>query len=149
MSVPATALLPKDNSVTWSTAGSYIGTDVVDQKDFLGPVFLPHGAIIRKVTLEAHDNSTDGFVRARVVEYKYNALISLISELQTSNPLADGDQRIESSPLSHEIDNSDYSYGVGITLHNGTAGAWSTLFYKIIIEYEYDTKNTVVVIPLG
>jgi len=142
LSIPAAALLPKDNTVTGS------GTS----QSFHGPIFLPHQAIIKSFTLEAKDDSSDvefgGYVLAQLNIYRYNTVSTPVT-IQTDGPTAPGEIRVTENNVNISVDNSEYSYGITIILNNGTGGAWSVLFLKIIIEYELPPADRkVVVIPL-
>ncbi|MBN2243918.1 MAG: hypothetical protein JW793_14625 [Acidobacteria bacterium] len=152
LSVPAAALLPKDSGVTWSTNGVYLGTASGTSQSYHGPVFLPHQAVIRSFTLEAADNSSDvefgGYVLAQLNIYRYNTVGTPV-EIQTDGPTAPGEVRVTADNLNISVDNSEFSYGITVILNNGTGGAWSVLFHKIIIEYDLPTSgHKVVVIPL-
>jgi len=152
LSIPAAALLPKDNTVTWSTNGVYLGTGSGTSQSFHGPIFLPHQAIIKSFTLEAKDDSSDvefgGYVLAQLNIYRYNTVSTPVT-IQTDGPTAPGEIRVTENNVNISVDNSEYSYGITIILNNGTGGAWSVLFLKIIIEYELPPADRkVVVIPL-
>ena len=153
LSIPAAALLPKDNTVTWSTNGVYLGTASGASQSFHGPIFLPHQAVIKSFTLEAKDDSSDvefgGYVLAELNIYRYWT-VSTPVKIQTDGPTAPGETRVTEDNVNISVDNSEYSYGVTIILNNGAGGAYSVLFLKIIIEYELPqaASNDVVMFPI-
>ena len=138
LSIPASALLPKNNGVSYSTNGAYLGVgDTVAAPSFLAPVFLQQGATITDIILEAYDNSGDpefgGHVIMNLVALRYNT-IGVIATLGTGKGAAPGDTRVTATSNA-VVDNSEFGYGISVDIINGSGGAWSQLFYKAIIYY--------------
>ena len=149
LSVPPDAFVPKESSTTWFNNGASLYTAAASEVVFFAPVFLPHGAVIKNVLLEATDNSTDGFVRAHLAQtVSYNNMASVIADVQTSISGADGEQQIACGILDWTVDNQNHSYYIGLQIDNGTAGAYQCAFHKVMITYEYNSKNATVVIPI-
>ncbi len=139
LSIPATALFPEHPAIVYSTNGGSLYTTSGDIKNFYAPVFLPYNAIIKSFTLEAYDNSehpTDGgYVDASLLEFRYNTE-SIIVTTGTDQQTAPGNIRMPVD-VNFQIDNSDYSYGIEVTLYNGETDPQNyVLFYKAIIEYD-------------
>lgn len=139
LSIPAAALIPKDEGVPYSTNGGYMATDYSQAAVFYAPVFLPDNALIKNITLEANDNSggeSGGYVRINLVNYSYDSY-SILQTVQTggTNVPIEGNVQV-SDAVDVSVDNLQYSYGIDVILHNGSAGAWSVMYYKCIIEYE-------------
>ncbi|GAB4276339.1 MAG: hypothetical protein Kow0092_32110 [Deferrisomatales bacterium] len=139
LSIPPSALLPRDNGIAYDSNGVRMAVPVVGELTFLAPVFLPDGVTITAVVLEAHDGSGGefgGHVKMELVEMRYNTVRSLAA-LDTGIAAAPGDVRV-SGVLHHAVDNSEFGYGISVVINNGAGGAWNQLFYKAVIYYEKD-----------
>ena len=139
ISIPATAMLPKDHNVEYSTNGTYIGVPPGKSGAFMAPLVLPQGAVITKVTMEAYDNhggQFGGYVRGILNEYRYGTVAASIATFDTGGPDAPGDTRLSSGNLNYQVDNSEFSYGFSVDMNNVTGMGWEQLFYKFIVEYE-------------
>ncbi|MCP3890567.1 MAG: hypothetical protein GY702_17100 [Desulfobulbaceae bacterium] len=139
VSIPPSALLPKDDSVSYSTNGAYMGTGAASKAVFYAPVLLPHNATITSATLVANDNSGGefgGYVEAALVRLGNNS-VTVISTMSTGGPGEDTEGDVQlSETVNYNVDNSTHSYGISVGLHNGAGGAWSVLYYRFLIEYE-------------
>ena len=154
VSIPCSALLPKDHNVQYDCTGIRLVTANANKQDFTAPVFLPTGSSISNVTLEAADQSGGefgGYVKLELLRARYNT-VSILATLQTSGPDSPGDIRIdEILTPSVLVDNSEFSYHISVSLLNGAGGVYSTWFFKAIIEYtppDSTQRKTVVVVPL-
>ena len=154
LSIGCPALLPVNHNVEYDCNGGRLVTANSQRQDFVAPVFLPTGSLINKITVELADTSGGefgGYVQVEFLRAKFNTL-SVLKSFKTSGPDAPGDIRIEEildTPIA--IDNSEYSYHLTVWLLNGAGGAYSTWFFKTIIEYEPPSvqgTQKVVVIPL-
>ena len=137
LSIPASALLPRDNTIAYDTNGARMAVPDVGERVFLAPVFLPHGAQIDSIVLEARDPSggeLGGHVKMELVELRFNSVVAVIANLDTGILAAPGDTRVEQL-LSYPVDNSENSYGISVVINNGNGGAWNQLFYKVMIFY--------------
>lgn len=139
VSIPASALLPKDPSFVYSSNGvNFVVPPASGAGYFLAPVFLPHRSRIKSMTLEAHDNSGGefgGYVKVELGEYQYNTFLTLATA-DTTIQAAPGDTREPVTGLNHVVDNLEFSYGLGVTINNPTA-TWEDLkFFKVVIEYD-------------
>ena len=142
LSIPASALLPRDNGIAYDTNGVRIAVPDVGDRVFLAPVFLPDGVTITDVTLEARDPSggeIGGHIKLELVESRYNQIITRIESLDTGIYDAPGETRI-SSAVDHLVNNSEFGYGISVVINNGNGGAWNQLFYKVIIHYVKDCE---------
>ena len=138
LSIPAAALLPRDNTIAYDTNGVRMAVPAAGNQVFQAPVFLPHLAIIRAVTLEAKDSSGGefgGFVRLILRKYRFNSYFNLAT-VQTTSFDAPGDTRVHISDLNLLVENDEFSYGIEVTINIGNGGPNSEWFYKVIIEYE-------------
>jgi len=137
LSVPAAALLPRDNTIAYDTNGVRMFTTDPGQVVFQAPITLPNWSWITNITLEAVDKSSDpqfgGFVRVNLREYQFNAF-STLATVQTDAPTAPGDVRV-GAPVGHVVDNDQFSYGLEVTLFNGAGGPGTVGLYKVVIEY--------------
>ena len=153
VSIPCSALLPKDHNVEYDCTGIRLVTANNQIQDFTAPVLLPTGSSINSVTLEAADSSGGefgGYVKLELLRARYNT-VSVLATLQTSGPDSPGDIRIdETLTPSVEVDNSEYSYHISVRLLNGAGGAYTTWFFKAIIEYDppNSAQKKTVVVPL-
>lgn len=138
ISIPQAQLLPTGNSTVYGTNVSSLQVPPGTSGNFLAPVVLPQGAVIRSVTLEAHDNlggEFGGYVQAQLSETRYETFLPLAT-LDTTIGAAPGDTRIE-QVLSHEVDTSEFSYVFGVSINNLTGAAFGDVkFYKLIVEYD-------------
>jgi hypothetical protein len=117
--------------------------NIAGNQVFHAPVFLPHCAVISKVTLEAMDSSGGefgGFVRSVLRRYRFNSF-SDIATVQTTSLDAPGDTRVPISGLNHLVENDEFSYGIEVTINLGNGGPNSEWFYKVIIEYDLTDCN--------
>ena len=139
LSIPASALLPKDDTVTWTTNGAnFFSTTSHSPQNFYAPVYLPDGAIIRSVALEAYDNSggaTGGYVQLEFLRYQYNT-VSFIADINTDQSGAPGDTRVVLSNIDRTADNSNFSFGISVIFHPGFGGWPELAFYRVVIEYD-------------
>ena len=141
ITIGAAQVLPKDSSTLYtSNGGNLFWLGNPGEGYFLAPIVFPQGAVIRKVTLEARDNSGGefgGYVRADLAEFEYNTFLKLIDsvDLDTGLEEAPGDTRV-SQTLFHTVDNSRYHYGFGITINNPEPDLTVLAFYKLIVEYD-------------
>jgi len=137
LSIPAASLLPRDNTIAYDTNGVRMFTTDGGTVVFQAPVNIPNWSVITNVTLEAVDNSADGFAKATLREYKFNTFLSLATA-QTDAATAPGDVRVV-APIGtsgyHQVDNQQFSYGIEVQLFNGAGGPGSVGVYKIIIDY--------------
>jgi hypothetical protein len=136
-SIAASALLPKDNSVQYSTNGVGMYVPPASVGNFLAPIQLPNGSRIHNVVLEALDNSGGefgGYVKVELVKMRYNAAW-ILTTCDTGIEPAPGDTRIPGGSINELVDNSEFSYGLGIVMNNPSPG-WNLGFYKMIIEYD-------------
>jgi hypothetical protein len=145
LSIPASALLPRDNTLAYDTNGVRMAfpTNIAGNQVFQAPVFLPHCAIIKVVTLEAMDSSGGefgGFVRSVLRSYRFNSF-SNIATVQTTSFDAPGDTRVTISDLNHLVENDEFSYGIEVTINLGNGGPNSEWFYKVIIQYDLSDCN--------
>ena len=86
LSIPCSALLPRTHNVEYDCTGIRLVTANAEKQDFTAPVFLPTGSLIKKVTLEAADQSGGefgGYVKLELLRAIYNSY-SLLATLQTS-----------------------------------------------------------------
>lgn len=138
LSVPASALLPRDNTIAYDTNGVRMAVPDVGERVFVAPVFIPDGAAITKFVLEARDSSGGefgGHIKAELAELRFNTALP-IATLDTGIPDDPGETRVEQL-LNFHIDNAEYGYGISVTINNGSGGAWNQLFYKVIIHYRF------------
>ena len=154
VSIPCSAMLPKDHNVQYDCSGVRLVTADSQGPVFTAPVFLPTGSLINQVTLEARDQSGGefgGYVKLELVRDRYNTF-SILATLQTDGPDSPGDIRIdEILTPSVLVDNSEFSYHISVKLLNGAGGTFTTWFFKAIIEYtppDSAQSKTVVVVPL-
>jgi len=153
VSIPCSALLPKDHNVQYDCSGVRLVTADNQGPVFTAPVFLPTGSLINQVTLEAADQSGGefgGYVKLELVRDRYNTF-SILATLQTSGPDSPGDIRIdEILTPSVLVDNSEFSYHISVSLLNGAGGAYTTWFFKAIIQYTPpdSAQRKTVVVPL-
>jgi hypothetical protein len=151
LSIPASALLPRHNSIAYDSNGVRMAvlaefTDHV----FLAPVFLPDGVTITDVILEARDPSGGefgGHIKMELSETRYNTVLPLLG-FDTGIEAAPGDTRITSA-INHIVNNAEFGYGISITINNGSGEPWNQHFYKVIIHYtkvcegDFDTDGDV------
>jgi len=138
VSIAAAELLPRKNSITYDTNGVRMATSDTGTVGFLAPVELPQYSYITKMTLEAHDpagGEIGGYVKAMLLEYRFNTVL-VLATANTGIPNAPGDVRVPIN-LAHLTNNLEYSYGIGVEINNGNAGAWGEMYYKVIIEFMY------------
>ena len=137
LSIPAAALLPKNSSDSYSTNGLFIQADGTSERIFYAPIFLPDKAYIKKITLEARDESggdLGAYVQLQLGRYSYNTPYFLATlKTRGAGEPADGDVQV-SDDVNVSVDNSTYSYGLDLQFKPGTAAILK--FYKCIIEYE-------------
>ncbi len=131
---------PKDNAVEYSTNGAgSLQVPPTKHGNFNIPLILPQGAIITRVTMEAHDDSGGnfgGYIKASLLEQRFNSF-RVIADFDTGISDAPGDIRIAVDNIDHPVDNAEYSYGFGIDINNVTGAQWGDeMFYKFIVEYE-------------
>ena len=138
MSVPTSALIPQDNDIVYSTNGVSLQIPPTSMASFLAPLVLPHGAIIRHVTMEAYDASGGefgGYVRGELVFHRYNT-VGVLATFDTVIENDPGDVRLTAFDINHQVDNSEYGYGFSVVINNPTL-TWGDLkFYKFIVEYD-------------
>jgi len=138
LAIAAPELLPRTNSINYDTNGVRMATPDTGTVSFQSPVELPQYSYITRMTLEAFDRSGGefgGYVKSQLREYRYNTFLS-IATVTTGSPEAPGDIRIPVA-TGHLVNNTEYSYGLEVVINNGAGGAWSEMFYKVIIEYMY------------
>ena len=139
LSIPVAALLPKDNTVTWTTNGGNFYSTSNSSQTFFAPVYLPDKAIIRSITLEAYDNSggaAGGYVQLELLEYQYNAVVSVMADINTDQPGAPGDTRVVLNNIDQTVNNFYCSYGISVIFHPGPGGWGELRLYKVVIEYD-------------
>ena len=109
--IPASAFLPKDHNVTYSTDGYLIQNVGGDPQEFFAPVILPSHAVVTGMSLFAYDNHAGidqdhGMVRIEFVKSLYQYAFDPIVSIQTDGPGIGGNTVVNSDSL--EIPVSDY-----------------------------------------
>lgn len=140
ISIGAFDVAPKDRTIEYSTNGAgSLKVPPTKAGSFHAPLILPQGAIITRITMEAHDSSGGGFgsyVKASLLEQKFNTL-GIIADFDTGISEAPGDTRIVVDNINFPVNNAEYSYRFGIEINNVTGASWGDeKFYKFIVEYE-------------
>ena len=141
LSIPASALLPRHNSIEYDSNGVRMAVPDVAEHVFLAPVFLPDGVTITDVILEARDPSGGefgGHIKMELSETRYNTVLPLLG-FDTGIEAAPGETRIVSA-INHLVNNAEFGYGISIVINNGSGGPWNQLFYKVIIHYTKDCE---------
>ena len=133
VSIPAAALVAGDNDVDYFTNGVRMAVDSSSDDQFLqAPVELPHKAVIRRIILEGKDSSGSGSIDVGLREFRRNTYLDLV-RVSTSANETPGDFR-RGMGLSHEVNNSRYSYGIEVVINNGND--WNAVwYYKVVIKY--------------
>jgi len=132
--IPPAAFTCSFNDRGYVNNGDVIGTyDLfINVNGFEAPVYLPHNAIVVKVTTYWQDNSTNSgtllFSRTKLTDGSGNTLSDNYTYWQSTVRNYLTDTTID-TPV---IDNNNYSYRLGLTLYN------DILFYGAKIEYTYD-----------
>lgn len=157
ISIPHQACLPKQH---WggSTITNYHSNGASVQpfpgsgdQTLYCPVILPQGATIKNIQMECHDGSggaSGGYVAAALASYQYNTT-SISANFDSGSEDAPGAVRISVENINLVVDNTQYHYGLSVTMNNPTGDSGAISFSKFIVEYEPPaTKNKVVVVPL-
>jgi hypothetical protein len=133
LSIPAAALLPKDNDISYDTNGVRMAVlDNATTEVFQAPASLPHNAIIERITLDGKDASGSGFIQISLREYRFNTFL-VLKTFGTTAGEAPGDIR-RGRNVTHLINNRRFSYGVEVSINNG-GNANDVWYYRVEIRY--------------
>ena len=143
LSIPASAFIPANELVEYANNGVQISVQDT-YGAFYAPVLLPHGAVVNKVTLDAHDDTPTGYVAMSLVAHKFRdvAWYGIYSRLALCRFAdyqieAPGDLTL-SVDCDDQIDNAVYSYGLTVQIDNGGDGEAAARFFRAVIEYSVE-----------
>ncbi|GAB4377118.1 MAG: hypothetical protein Kow0075_05130 [Salibacteraceae bacterium] len=98
-------------------AGGTTGDDAY----FMAPVFLPDSAIITGLDVYVYDGDGTYNMQGNLIRHELgNSVVNFIATTSTSTG-STGNQTLSSTTISHQIDNSQYSYFVRVTTIENTS----------------------------